>query len=107
MLPRYMRKTRAIEALIPWLYLKGVAKGALSAPLAALLDTDAPGHAPATSSRLEKVWREEYDHWRRRDLKGKRYVYFWADALARMVEALRREGESQLKLPSMGGTPQG
>jgi transposase-like protein len=29
-LPRYLRKTRAIEELVPWLYLKGISTGEMS-----------------------------------------------------------------------------
>ena len=80
-LPKYMRKTRSLEALIPWLYLKGVSTGDFSEALAALVGTDAPGLSQATISRLKAVWKQEYDAWRRRDLSGKRYVYFWADGI--------------------------
>lgn len=56
-LPKYMRKTRSLEALIPWLYLKGVSTGAFSEALAALVGTDAPGLSQATISRLKAVWK--------------------------------------------------
>jgi hypothetical protein len=32
-LPPYLRKTKSVEELIPWLYLKGVSTGDFSAPL--------------------------------------------------------------------------
>jgi putative transposase len=52
-LPPYLRKTKSIEALIPWLYLKGVSTGDFSDALAALVGRDAPGLSPATISRCE------------------------------------------------------
>lgn len=36
-LPPYLRKTRSLEELLPWLYLKGVSTGDFSEALAALL----------------------------------------------------------------------
>ncbi len=104
MLPRYMRRAPSIEALIPWLYLKGVSTGDFSEALAALLGTDAAGLSPATISRLKKVWKEEYDQWRRRDLKGKRYVYFWADGVYLNV---RMDQDAQCLLVVMAATEDG
>lgn len=80
-LPPYLRRTRSIEELIPWLYLKGISSGDFSEALAALLGPDAPGLSPATVSRLKEVWKSELEAWQRRDLTGKRYVYFWVDGV--------------------------
>jgi putative transposase len=80
-LPPYMRKTKSIETLLPWLYLKGVSTGDFTDALAALLGKDAPGLSAATISRLKTVWQDEYKHWQQRDLSNKRYVYFWADGI--------------------------
>ena len=88
-LPPYLRRTRSLEELIPWLYLKGISTGDFSEALAALLGPDAPGLSANTVSRLKSVWQDEFEKWRRRDLAGKRYVYFWADGVylqARMEE---------------------
>ncbi len=80
-LPPYLRRTKSIEELIPWLYLKGISTGDFSEALAALLGPDAPGLSAATVSRLKEVWKGELDAWQRRDLSGKRYVYFWVDGI--------------------------
>ena len=80
-LPPYLRRTKSIETLLPWLYLKGISTGDFTEPLAALLGKDAPGLSPATISRLKAVWQEDYRQWQQRDLSKKRYVYFWADGL--------------------------
>ena len=42
-LPPYLRKTKSIEELIPWLYLKGVSTGGFHEALQALLGSDCPG----------------------------------------------------------------
>ena len=41
-LPPYLRKTRSLEGLIPWLYLKGVSTGDSTDALRACLGPDAP-----------------------------------------------------------------
>jgi putative transposase len=89
-LPPYMRRSRSLEELLPWLYLKGVSTGDFSEALQALLGPDAPGLSPATISRLKDSWQGELKAWQSRDLSQKRYVYFWVDGVyfeARLEEA--------------------
>ncbi len=80
-LPPYLRRSRSVEELLPWLYLKGISTGDFSQALAALLGPDAPGLAASTISRLKAVWWDEYQAWQGRDLSARRYVYFWADGV--------------------------
>jgi len=89
-LPPYMRRSKSLEELLPWLYLKGVSTGDFSEALQALLGPDAPGLSASTISRLKEGWQAELDAWQKRDLSAKRYVYFWVDGVyfeARMEEA--------------------
>ena len=51
-LPAYLRRTKNLEELLPWLYLKGVSTGQFSEALAALLGPDAPGLSASTVRRL-------------------------------------------------------
>lgn len=81
LLPPYIRRSKSLEALLPWLYLKGVSTGDFSEALQALLGPDAPGLSPATLSRLKQGWQDELTQWQQRDLTGKRYVYFWVDGV--------------------------
>jgi putative transposase len=74
-LPRYLRRTKSMEELLPWLYLKGVSTGDFSEALKALLGPDAQGLSATTITRLKSTWEEEYKDWSRRSLAGKRYVY--------------------------------
>ena len=85
-LPPYLRKTKSMEELIPWLYLKGVSTGDFSDALTALVGRDAPGLSPATISRLKSIWQQDLDQWQARDLSAKRYVYFWADDVLQPVQ---------------------
>ena len=81
LLPPYSRRSKSLEALLPWLYLKGISTGDFSEALQALLGPDAPGVSPATLSRLKQGWQDERAQWQQRHLSGKRYVYFWVDGV--------------------------
>lgn len=102
-LPPYLRKTRSLEALLPWLYLKGISTGDFTDALAALLGEGAPGLSPATISRLKAIWQDEYKTWQQRDLSKKRYVYFWADGVYCNV----RMDDKQCLLVIVGATEDG
>jgi transposase-like protein len=80
-LPRYLKRVASVENLIPVLYLKGVSTGDFSEALEAILGPEAPGLSATNIVRLKAHWQQEYQEWCKRDLKGKRYVYFWADGL--------------------------
>ena len=80
-LPPYLRRTPALEALIPLLYLKGVSTNAFPEALSAILGENASGLSASTISRLKEVWQGEHEQWARRDLSTKRYVYWWADGI--------------------------
>jgi putative transposase len=107
-LPKYLRKTRSIEELIPWLYLKGISTGDFSEALVALLGPEAPGLSASTVVRLKEVWQGEYEAWSKRSLAGKRYVYFWADGVYFNVRLASDEGQNrQCILVVVGATPEG
>jgi putative transposase len=100
----YLRKTKSIEELIPWLYLKGVSTGDFSEALAALVGPDAPGLSATTVTRLKTVWQQEYQEWSQRSLEGKEYVYVWADGVHFNI---RLEEDRQCILVLMGATADG
>ena len=102
--PPYLRRTRTMEELLPWLYLKGISTGAFAEALAALLGRDAPGLSAGTISRLKAVWQEEHAQWERRSLAHKRYVYLWVDGIHFGV---RMEEANQCILVVMGATAEG
>jgi transposase-like protein len=103
-LPPYLRKTKSLEELIPWLYLKGISTGDFSEALAALVGPDAKGLSATTVTRLKSIWQEEYQGWSQRSLAGKHYVYVWADGVHFNI---RLEGERQCILVLMGATADG
>lgn len=85
LLPPYLRRTKSVEELIPWLYLKGLSTGDYSEALASLLGEHAKGLSPNTVSRLKAQWLDEHKQWQRQDLSQKRYVYWWADGIYSQV----------------------
>ncbi len=103
-LPPYLRRTKTIEELLPWLYLKGISTGDFPEALASLLGRDAPGLAAATISRLKAVWQDEHAQWERRDLSNKQYVYWWVDGIHFGV---RLEEANQCILVIIGATAEG
>ena len=91
-LPKWARRTKSLDALLPVLYLRGVSTGDFQEALAALLGKDAPNLSPAVIARLTAEWQADYDAWQNRDLSARRYVYVWADGVylqARMEDTRR------------------
>ncbi len=103
-LPPYLRKTKSIEELIPWLYLKGVSTGGFTEALQALLGPSATGLSATTITRLISTWQDDYEAWNKRSLEGKHYVYVWADGVHFNV---RLEEDRQCILVLMGATAEG
>ncbi len=81
LLPPYLKRTKSVEDLLPWLYLKGVSTGDFREALQSIMGDAASGLSANTISRLKANWIEEYRDWQKRDLSGKRYVYWWADGI--------------------------
>ncbi|KAA5609564.1 transposase, partial [Rhodovastum atsumiense] len=81
LLPRWARRTRSLDALLPILYLRGVSMGDFQEALTALLGPEAPNLSPAVIGRLRDEWQSDYTRWQRRDLSARHYVYCWADGV--------------------------
>jgi len=103
-LPRWARRTRSLDALLPILYLRGVSMGDFGDALAALLGKDAPNLSPSVVARLRGEWEADYMRWQRRDLSARRYVYVWADGV--YLQA-RMEPQAECMLVLIGATPEG
>jgi transposase-like protein len=103
-LPPYLRRTKTLEELLPWLYLKGLSTGDFAEALSALLGREAPGLSAGTISRLKAVWTTEHTRWERRSLAKKQYAYLWVDGIHFGV---RLEEANQCILVIMGATPEG
>ena len=104
LLPRWARRTRSLDALLPILYLRGVSMGDFQEALGALLGRDAPNLSPSVIARLRDEWQADYARWQRRDLSARRYVYIWADGV--YLQA-RMEPQAECMLVLIGATPEG
>ena len=100
----YLRRSKNIDDLIPWLYLRGVSSGDFSEALQALVGPQAKGLSANVVTRLLESWKEEYATWNRRDLSDKEYVYLWADGIHFNI---RLEEDRQCILVLMGATKDG
>jgi len=103
-LPRWARRTRSLDALLPVLYLRGLSMGDFQEALAALLGKEAPNLSPSAIARLRGEWEADHARWRRRDLSARHYVYLWADGV--YLQA-RMEPQAECMLVLIGATPEG
>src|SRR5471030_3059911 len=103
-LPKWARRTKSLDSLLPVLYLRGISTGDFQEALAALLGKDAPNLSPAVITRLTAEWQADYDAWQKRDLSARRYVYVWADGV--YLQA-RMEDNAECMLVLIGTTPEG
>jgi Transposase and inactivated derivatives len=104
LLPKWARRTKSLDALLPALYLRGISAGDFQEVLTALLGTDAPNLSPPVIARLKGAWEDEYRRWQERDLSARRYVYVWTDGV--YLQA-RMEPQAECMLVLIGATPEG
>lgn len=104
LLPKWARRTRSLDALLPILYLRGISTGDFQEVLTALVGQEAPNLSPSVIARLTADWEGEYERWRRRDLSARRYVYLWADGV--YLQARMTDG-AECILVVIGATPEG
>ena len=98
LLPPYLKKARRVEAVIPWLYLKGISTNDFGEALTALFGESLKGLSAATIARLKGGWENEYAQWRARDWAEEEFVYLWADGIYLNV----RGGERRCLLVVVG-----
>jgi putative transposase len=103
-LPKWARRTRSLDALLPVLYLRGISTGDFQEALSALLGKDAPNLSPSVIGRLTAEWQADDERWQARDLSTRQYVYVWADGV--YLQA-RMEDHAECMLVLIGATPEG
>lgn len=79
-LPLFARRTKEVGALLPELYLHGLAEGDFELAFRGLLGEEAP-LSKATMRRLREGWTQDFEAWGRRSLKDREVVYAWADGI--------------------------
>lgn len=104
LVPPYVRKTRTLEAALPWLYLKGVSTGEMSNALEVLVGSEARGLSASTVARLKQTWAEDYTVWNKQSLDKDQWVYIWADGI---YSGLRAEREKLCALVVIGVNDRG
>ncbi len=81
-LPPYMRRSPKVAEVLPVLYLRGLSTGDFREALPALLgEAASAGLSPTTIARLTAEWQQEYEAFRKRDIRSKRFAYIWADGI--------------------------
>lgn len=80
LLPLFQRRTPEVSALLPELYLHGLALGDFELALRGLLGDAAPLSA-SSLVRLKATWQAQYAAWQQRDLSDIKLVYLWADGV--------------------------
>lgn len=104
LVPPYVRRAKAVDAALPWLYLHGVSTGDMREALAALVGPEAKGLSAPVVARLKQRWSQEYRMWRRKPLGKDRWVYVWADGI---YSGLRAEDERLCALVVIGVNERG
>jgi len=104
LVPPYVRKSRSLEAALPWLYLKGVSTGEMHEALTMLVGPDAQGLSASTVARLKHQWGQEYEAWRRQRLDRDQWVYLWVDGI---YSGLRSEDTKLCALVVIGVNERG
>jgi len=106
-LPPYLRRTKSLDELIPWLYLRGISTGDFTEALQALLGPQAPGLSATNIVRLKEAWQQEWKNWSQQSLAEKVYVYLWADGIYFNIRLEEPDNNRQCILVLMGATADG
>ncbi|MBI2767695.1 MAG: IS256 family transposase [Chloroflexi bacterium] len=102
-LPPYLRRSSAMDALIPWLYLKGISAADMSEALQPLIGTN--NVSAAVVLKLKEEWERERQAWKQRDLAQEEYVSLWADGVYFTIRLDRDDRQCILVL--IGATKDG
>ncbi len=79
-LPLFARRTKELGALLPELYLHGLAEGDFELAMRGLLGEGAP-LSKSSIRRLRAGWTAEFEEWSKRSLADREVVYVWADGI--------------------------
>ena len=73
--------------------------GQMKEALEVLVGSEEKGLSASVIGRLKREWEAEYTEWCQRDMRGVRWVYWWADAI---YSGLRAEGQKLCALVIIG-----
>ena len=104
LVPPYVRRSKSIDVVLPWLYLFGVSTNNMTAAIAALVGPQAANLSAPVVARLKQVWSQEYAAFRQRRWDQTRIVYLWVDGV---YTGLRAEEQKLCALVVIGADAQG
>jgi len=81
LVPTYVRRAASVDAVLPWLYLRGISQAQIGPALEALVGTEAANLSAPVISRLKREWQDEHARWSEADLSKDRWVYIWVDGV--------------------------
>jgi putative transposase len=87
LVPHYVRRAASVDAVLPWLYLRGISQADVGPALEALVGPDTGNLSSGVVSRLKQTWAAEYAAWNKSDLSKERWVYVWADGVYSGIRA--------------------
>ena len=103
LIPKYMRKSLALEEALPYFYLGGLSNGDFIPCFEKLFGQEVRGVSSASITRLKQVWSDEMRAWKQRDLSDRRYCYLWVDG----IHFNTRNEERLCVLVAIGATAEG
>ena len=104
-LPRWARRTRSLDALLPVFYLRGVSTGDFGEALGVLLGRDAPNLSPSVIGRLKETRAgASTSAGSGATCRPIAHVYVWADGV--YLQACM-EPAAECMLVMIGATPEG
>ncbi len=68
LLPRYLRRSKAVDDLVPWMYLKGISTRDFPTTLQSIFGESVKNLSANTIVRLKEKWTAEYEVWNKRAL---------------------------------------
>lgn len=87
LVPAYVRRAQAVDAVLPWLYLRGIAQAEVGPALRALVGKAAANMSARVIGKLKAHWAAEYAAWSKADLSKERWVYVWVDGIYSGIRA--------------------
>ena len=100
-LPLFARRTKELGALLPELYLHGLAEGDFELAMRGLLGEGAP-LSKSSIRRLRAGWAAEFEAWSKRSLADREVVYVWADGMVKsrvVCKSERKLLDASVRLP--------
>lgn len=80
LLPPFVRRTMAVDALVPVLYLHGVSTTRMTEVLKEMVGAEFSTMSASVVTKIIERWQVEYRQWSERRIT-KRYVYVWVDGI--------------------------